>query len=160
MKNPRKRYRPKPISTIGGIGAIDRRHKIESMRIPIDGEQLTDLGVAYRMAYQQMTDGHATEENWCTVVTSLNIALVLAERCFDGQYAAEINKALEGAFRARVRALKCGSWGLDGQAMQDIKKVFDIHEAQMEMVTKLEIIGALDEVKKRIVTGNVYREAA
>jgi hypothetical protein len=160
-KKPRnKTYHPKPVSPIGGISAIVKRHDVEELCQPMSDEQIIDLAVAYRLAFAQMMDGHASEENWSVVVCSLNISIVLAERVTGDEYIPQINEALEGAFRAKLRAGRTGAWGFDGEAIQAIKFAFLVHEEQLKLVAKHEIRGALHEVRRRAANGNVFREAA
>jgi hypothetical protein len=160
-KKPRnKAYRPRPISMIGGIDIIAKRHDVTELMQPMSDGQITDLAVAFRLAFQQMLNGGASEENWCVCVCSLNIAMVLAERGIGEQYIGEINQSLEGAFRAKVRAGRTGAWGFDGDAIQAIKLAYEIHEEQLKLAAKHEIVGALREVHRRADAGNVFKEAA
>jgi hypothetical protein len=107
-----------------------------------------------------MTHGHATEENWCICVCSLNIALVLAEFGFGEECIPLLNDALEGAFRAKMRAGRNARWGFDGPAIQAITDAYEIHEQQLQYATKEQVRAALAEVHRRAAEGNVFREAA
>jgi hypothetical protein len=159
-KTRNKVYRAKPVSQFGGLFIIANHHdKIEAAQ-PMSDEQIGDLAIAYRLAYQAMVSGHATEDNWCVVVCSLNISMVLAERGIGEQYIEKINESLEGAFRAKMRAGRSGKWGFDGDAMQSIKHAFDIHEEQLKLASKQEIRDSLAEVHRRADEGNVFMEAA
>ena len=146
-----KAYRPKPVSKTSWHEAFTKRQTL-------DDDQQTDLSVAYRLAFQQMVSGHADEENWCVVVLSLNIALVLAEWGIGEEYIDRINGALEGAFRAKIRAGRTGKWGFDGEAIQAIKDVFEIHEEQLKLASKHEITSSLQEVHRRADAGHVFTE--
>lgn len=160
-KKRTKRYRPKPVSQIGGMGAIAAHMEAAEMFDPMSGDQTTDLGVAYRMAFEQMLTGDACEEHWSTVVCSLNIAMVLAERGLGDEYLPRINDALEGAFRAKLRASRTGgTWRFDGEAIQAIKFAFEVHEEQLRLAAKHEVIGALHEVRRRVDIGHVIEAVA
>lgn len=155
-----KRYMPRPVSAIGGLFAIDAAHEAARLRKPMSGDQITDLGIAYQMAFKLMTNGHADEQQWSTCVCSLNIAQVLAESGIGEEGTFVIKEALDGAFRARVRASRTGKWGFDGPAMISIQYAFELHEQQLKMATKEEIRDAMREVHRRIDEGTVYQEAA
>lgn len=151
--------RPQPASAVSFISLALAMYDNDPRR-PMNDDQLTDLEVAYRMAFHGMLNGQATEENWCVCVCSLNIALVLAERGLGEEFVPRINDALEGAFRAKVRAGRSGKWGFDGVAIQAIKDAFEVHEEQLKLASKREVRDALHEVHRRADEGNVFKEAA
>lgn len=159
-KKRNKKYRPRPVSLIGGIGAIAAQHDAAFMRQPMSDGQLTDLSLAFRLAFADMLAGRATEENWSMIACSLNIAVVLAERGYGEDCIPQINEALEGAFRAKLRAGRTGHWGFDGPAIQTIKNALEVHEAQLAAATKQELREVLLEVHRRIDEKNVFSEAA
>lgn len=162
MKKPRnKKYVPKPINLIGGIGVIARAQDRIEIQKPLDDEQIADLSIAFRVAFDNMLNGRGDETDLSTCVCSLNIAVVLAEWGTGEEYIPAIVKALGGAFRAVTRAEKTGAFGFDGDAITDIKWAYEIHEAQLECSTREELARAVREVRRRRDGGNVYtREAA
>ena len=159
-KKPRKPHRRRQGSAVGGLFAVQHRHDEAALSQPMTDDQVGDLALAFRLAFQAMVSGAADEQHWSTCVCSLNIALVLAEQGIGADWEPEFNAALEGAFRAKLRAGRTGSWGFDGPAMQAIKEAFELHELQIESATKGEIKAALIEVRRRIDAGDVYQEAA
>ncbi|MBU9661857.1 hypothetical protein KTF22_08130 [Burkholderia multivorans] len=152
-KKPRKAYRPREVRRTAGIDVLERR-------TPMDGGQQTDLGIAYYMALNEMTNGHGTEEHWSTVTCALNIALVIAETGPGLDSIGIIKSALAGAVRSRDRARRTGKWGFDGDALIDIRIALEIHDAQMATVSKVAILKALGEVHRRIDAGEIFKEAA
>ncbi|HEF4773682.1 TPA: hypothetical protein SAP42_005635 [Burkholderia multivorans] len=152
-KKPRKAYRPRAVRRTAGFDVLERR-------TPMDGDQKTDLGIAYYMALNEMTNGRGTEEHWSTVACALNIALVIAETGPGLDSISIIRSALAGAVRARDRAARVGKWGFDGDALIDIRIALEIHDAQMATVSKAAILKALSEVHRRIDAGEVFKEAA
>jgi hypothetical protein len=158
----RKPYRPRPVSAIGGLFAIDKRNRLDSLKQTLDDEQLADLGLAYRLAYQSMVDGNASEMAWSTVVGSLNIGLILAERGFGSEYTKSFVAALDACWRAKRRADDVGAWGFDGAGQQAIKFALGVHDAQVEEAPKYALTEAIAEVHRRYENGSNYqtREAA
>ncbi|MBV8666713.1 MAG: hypothetical protein JO269_09535 [Burkholderiaceae bacterium] len=155
-----KKYRPRAVSAVGGLFAIQAKHDAASDALPMTDDQIADLSIAFRLAFQAMLTGAADEQQWSTCVASLNIAMVLAERGIGPEYLPQFTAALDGAFRARIRATRTGKWGFDGDAIQAIKEAFSAHELQIEHATKQEIREALIEVRLRVDAGQVYQEAA
>lgn len=161
MKKPRnKKYRPRPVAPAGGLIAIDRCFARGQSAAPLAADQLADLGLAYWLSLEQLRTGDATEEAWSCVVAALNIAMALAEADIGAEHEQAIVRALDGAFRAKVRSGKTGNFRLDGDAMRDIEAALTVHDGQMELATQGETVAALQLVRRRIDEGNVYREAA
>lgn len=161
MKKPRnKKYRPRPVAQAGDLIAIDRCIARGQSAAPLAADQLADLGLAYWLSLEQLRTGDATEEAWSCVVAALNIAMALAETDIGAEHEQAIVRALDGAFRAKVRSAKTGNFRLDGDAMRDIEAALTIHDGQMELATQGETVAALQLVRRRIDEGNVYREAA
>lgn len=156
----RKAYRPRPVSGIGGIAAIAKRQDAQALQVPMDLDQVTGIECSYRMAFEQMTHGAATEENWAMVTFSLNMAIVLADQGLGKEYAAKIAAALEGANRARLRGAKTGRYGLDGPAITAICEAFAVHDEQIRIATKAEVQAAIDEMHRRMDAGICYKEVA
>lgn len=155
-----KKYRPRPVSVLGGLSIIDRKRQIAELSQKLDSDQMTDLSLAFRQSLANMVGGYANEQQWSTCVGSLNIAMILVERGFGKEYEADVVRALDGAFRAKVRAHQGKGWGFDGEAIQAIKYAYEIHEAQIELATRADFIDAISEVHRRMEQGIVYQEAA
>jgi hypothetical protein len=148
------------VSAVGGLFAIQQRHDDAALAQPMTDTQIGDLALAFRLAFQAMIGGAADEQHWSTCVCSLNIAVVLSEGGIGAECIPQFNDALEGAFRARLRANRQQAWGFDGAAIQCIKAAFALHEQQIAVATKSELREALIEVHRRIDEGNVFQEAA
>jgi hypothetical protein len=82
--------------------------------------------------------------------------MALAEAGIGEEYEQDIVKALDGAFRAKIRSGKSGSFRLDGEALQAIELALRVHDQQMEIATRAEITEAMTLVARRIEEGNVY----
>lgn len=171
-KSPRKKaYKAREINLNAAGNAfatnhaaiMQKAHQVitaERMARPLDKEQRTEISFAYRMAFDLILKGRGKESDWNTVVCSLNIAMVLAEAGFGREYQGQIIESLDGVFRAKERHAKTGKWGFDGPAITSIKTSYEVHEAQLEIVTGNEIMVARDEIARRVESGNVYRDAA
>ncbi len=152
-----KRYRPKPNNPAGGLAVFGGCHARAEDRAPLKCDQLQDLGVAYWLAFENLRFGSASEESWSTVVCALNIALVLTEIGIGAEYESDINAALAGAFRAKVRGDKDGNFRLDGEALRDIDHALTVHDEQVKIASKAEILTAMRTIRQRIDDGVVYQ---
>lgn len=157
MKKPRsKKYTPKPCLIGGGLRAL---LKIEDRAVaasPMCDDQLTDLAGGYMLALTNLAIGNASEESWECVVCAINIGMALAETTFEGQYIDEFVTALDGLFRAKLRSAKTGNFRLDGEALQAVKIAIAVHDEQLKLAHRKEVIAALRTVQKRVAEGNVY----
>lgn len=152
-------HRPIPVSLVVEMWTASVMYEMHP-HMPLAQDKQTDLAVGFRLAFMSMLNGYASEENWAVCVCSLNIALVLAEWGYGEDYIPQLNAALEGAFRSKVRAGRTGKWGFDGPAITAIEFAFEVHEEQIKAVPQHIVPKALAEVHKRADEGNVFMEAA
>jgi hypothetical protein len=161
MKKPRnKKYRPRPVAQHGGLVAIAMCHARGENASVLQADQVTDLGVAYWLSFENLRTGDANEESWSCIACALNVALVLAEKGIGAEYEGALVKALDGAFRAKTRSARAGNFRLDGEALRDIETALQIHDQQMTLAKRWEVTAAMQTIYKRLAEGNVYKEAA
>lgn len=161
MKKPRnKKYRPRAVSPGGGLDAVAKCYARGQDAAPLNDDQLSDLGLAYWLNLEQLRTGAATEEAWSVVVTALNIGLAMCETDIGADHEQTFNQALEGAFRAKTRSARTGNFRLDGDAMRDIEAALAVHDRQMEIASRAEVVAAMGLVRRRVDEGYVYRDAA
>lgn len=121
---------------------------------PLEQDQRTDLGIAYRMAFQSLRTGPGQESDFHTIACTLNIALVLAEHGYGAEWIEQVKAAQDGLMHCLIRGQKIGSWGLDGPAMTAIGEVLPLHDEQLTLATQREIREAIAEVHRRITNGD------
>jgi hypothetical protein len=149
-------FAPRPISALVAIAEERARYAAMADHRPIEDENLTDLGIAYWMAFREMVMGKSSESIWSVVTCSLNIALILCERGIGEEFKPYVIKALDGAFRAKVRADSTKTWRYDGEAISAIRQALEAHDEQIKLATKQQMREALNEVHRRVTAGNVY----
>lgn len=160
-KKPRnKKYRPRPVGCAGGLSVVAKCYARGEDAAPLTDSQLRDLGLAYWLNLEQLRSGEATEEAWSVVVTALNIGMALVEGGFGDEHEETFRDALAGAFRAKTRSARTKSFRLDGDAMRDIQAALAVHDQQMEIAAKAQIVEAMNLVRQRVDEGEVYRGAA
>lgn len=159
-KARRKAYHPKPISRIGGMGAIVKRRESEVMSQPLEGERQSAVVIAYHAAIDAMTGGYAEEYHFDTICYALNVGQILAEHGLGQEYLSLIEPAIYAMQRARARYLAHGKFGLDGPGLVAITAVAGLHEEQMRIATHAELMSAVDEMHKRVAANPQQRRAA
>lgn len=161
QRKPRKKkYSPKPVSQHGGLVAIAMCHARGENASTLKPDQVTDLGVAYWLAFENLRTGAADEESWSCLACSLNVGMVLTEKGIGAEYEPDLVRALDGLFRAQIRSKKSGNWRLDGEALRDIELALQIHDQQIAIAKRWEVTEAMQTIYKRLADGNVYKEAA
>lgn len=156
MKKRSKKYRPKPIAQEGGLLALNRIQARGENASPLADDQLTDIGTGYWLALTNLTTGTGSEESWCTLVCALNIGMVLAEQGIGAVYVDAFVAALDGAFRAKQRSK--GTFRLDGDGLQAVRAALEIHDEQVKVAQRRELVQAMQTVRERIDSGNVYTD--
>jgi len=161
MRKPRnKKYRPRPIGVGGGLSVVAKCYARGQDAAPLNDGQLQDLGLAYWLNLEQLRSGAATEEAWSVIVTALNIGMALVESGVGADHEQTFNDALAGAFRAKTRGARTKNCRLDGDAMRDIQAALAVHDQQMEIASRAQIVEAMNLVRQRIDEGHVYKDAA
>jgi len=160
-KKPRnKKYHPRPVCNVGGLALVALADIRGQQAKPLREDQTTDLGLAYWLSMQNLLTGDANEEAWSCVVCSLNIGMALCEVGIGADAEPWLVKALDGAFRAKIRSARTGNFRLDGEGITAITDALHVHDEQMKVATRAEVTQAMNTVRQRIDEGNVYREAA
>ncbi len=146
VKKPRaKAYNPSRT-----VDRIERRVDKREQARPLQDDQMRDLGIAYRIAYDLLRTGLGNEESWSTLACVLDIASALAESGMGAEHLPTIRDALDGMHRAKERAQRTGRWALDGDALNAVRNGLAIHDAQVEAATKGDMRAAMAEVERRI----------
>lgn len=122
-------------------------------RMPLAEDQHRDICIAYRASLQALLRGHGTEQAWSTLACSFNIALILAEQGIAAAAIPTIKLAQEALLRARERAQRTGKWAFEGEGIRVVLAAANIHDEQLEMATRGQIIAALNEVHRRVEVG-------
>lgn len=154
-KPPRRKYDPNRLNR-GLDRALIRKetarqlaaHRAAEERagmMNLSDEALTDLGIAYRMAFQLMRQ-HGGEEHFHTLAAAINIAGRFCEMGIGAEFSKDIEAAIGALNRVRERGQRTGRWALDGEGLQQVALSLDIHDSQMESVSCNELRAAIDEV--------------
>jgi hypothetical protein len=110
-------------------------------------EEVNDLQLPILLAFDSIKSGKATINDYSTLATPLAVVGVLSEDIHP-ECVFVANKAIEGMVRCLERFQKLGKWGFDGQALQDIPVVIDIHEQFVRLLLPVQMVKALNKVIK------------
>lgn len=124
-------------------------------RIPLRDDQRRDLGIAYHASLQALISGHGTEQAWATLACAYNVALLLAEQgiCPDALPAIKLSQ--DALLRSRERGRRTGKWGFDGDGLRLVMAVSIIHDDQISIATRRQIVAAIKAVRQRVEEGEV-----
>lgn len=149
QKKPRnKPYRPRPVHVLAMANVIQRHH-------PMAEDQTTDLGIAYWTALDIHLRAPA-DTHWGVLASTMNIALILAERGHGIEGIDTIKDAIKGLQRAKDRAGTGKSWALDADAIFSVRTALQVHDEQVKSAKLIEMRDALREVRRRVMRGDAY----
>ncbi|HEX7911749.1 MAG TPA: hypothetical protein VF534_27160 [Paraburkholderia sp.] len=149
-KKPRRKYDP--------ARWLNRAVTANEQRIdaaPLTSGQQTDLGLAYHIAFENMLK-RGSEEDWYILASSLNVALVLAERGYGEEFIPEVKAAMESLMDCKYRADRTGKWAFDGAGVIAMRHAITLHDQQCALATRAEIKKALQAIVKRANEGHMY----
>ena len=78
----------------------------------------------------------------------------MCEKGIGDEFEGIFNLALDGMVRARTRGQASGNYRLDGDAITSVTECLHVHDQQMRLATKSEIVSSLENVKNRINSGD------
>lgn len=122
-------------------------------RMPLEDDQMRDLGIAYHVSLQAMLSGRGTEQTWSTLACVINIALLLSEAGIEPSAIQTIKLAQEALLRVRDRAGRSGKWAFDGEGIRIILAAVNLHDEQISRATRGQVTAALVEVNRRVTIG-------
>lgn len=99
------------------------------------------------LAYDAFKFGFVQEPDYHTLVSMLNVSLILGKRTHP-DCAAVCDAALNGMNRSFERFQNCGKWGLDAMALKDIKDALELFQQFLELCTTTRLATAMNEVLK------------
>lgn len=146
-------FRQRTIDPMGGLRKLTDRQ-------PMSQTQLTDLGLGYWLAFDNMLFNASTEYDWNIVTGSLNIGVVMCEEGVHEDALDIFKRALDASFATRIRGEKTGAWRYAGADIDTIRNALQIHDQQCASVTQGRMVKVIYEVRDRVDQGLVYAEPA
>ena len=146
MTKTRKKYRPKPISNntinyvIGGFKKLDDEHMV-------------NVQSKNSAAFWCICNGAGAKEHFDVLVGMSNMAKVLCETQFNGQYMEILRAGQDALEQLGKRYLKLKKFVLTGDERNALNDVMDVHEAQLKALRVVDIERAYQEVQRRLRHG-------
>lgn len=145
--------------TANVLGLISRVAARQSQD-PLCAQQRRDLAVGHHGALRAVQMGTATEQEVCDLVNAANIALVLAEAGLGQEWVDTITSGQAAlATIAERQQRHPGRWVATGPELQALVAMVELHDSQLESddCTEGLVMGAVDEVRRRVMHGNVVQ---
>lgn len=147
-----KRYTPRRIDPMGGLSVFRARE-------PMPDEDVRDILIHARVAFDQLLRGKATAEELLALGFASNATLLFAEAGFGRECVASIRRAQEALLRAHDRMRSSGRIGLDGPGITALREMLDVYEQQLEAATVGDMRAVLAEIARRIDAGEIAQAA-
>lgn len=144
----RSKYRPYRVDAGAGLHAIAMQHGMAD-------DQLRDLGMAVHTSIERLRIGHGIELDWHTLAAAVNVSLVLCERGIGPDYLGDVITAQQALMRIHERQRATGRWAFDGPAYVALARAVELHEAQLQTITRDGARAAMLEVRRRVDRGEV-----
>lgn len=147
-KKPRKPYRPK------GIRVDMISYVLSGLKPVLSHESATNMRIRNHAAMTALIKGTATKDDIDVLIFAFNITegLALVNPKLGSDWRAEIKAGQDALFDVALRG-KARQWFvITGPEMAAMNLTMDIHEAQLEQATVLEIERAADLVHQRVKT--------
>ena len=126
---------------------------------PFTPAELLALQTPVRVAFEALRTGHGTEPDFHTLAAAVNTALIRSE-AIDPLCVETCQRAQAALLGMLGRFNRCGKWGVDHHALQDIPPALDLHEQLLELSTPLQMMTAMRETLARMQQGHVFADAA
>lgn len=144
----RSKYRPKGIrfDTVGYV--------LSGLQPALSHSAATPMRIRIHAAMTALTQGTATRSDIDALIFAFNIAegLALVNPKLGSDWLPEIKAGQDALFNVARRGRPSLRFVLSGPEMRAMNLVMDVHEAQLEKATVLEIERATDLVHHRIQT--------
>ena len=120
-----------------------------NQRQPLSTEQTRSIGLAYHGALAVMLSSYANESSWAILLSSINVAYLLAEMGICHEHLATISLAQDAMMEIKRYAEVKGDWccNFDDQLKQSIFDALSVHDAQCAIASKHQILEALQIVR-------------
>ena len=125
----------------------------------MEGDQLNTLSIYGYAAVADIVAGRATDEHISNLALLANVALMLAQGGLGEELADDIRAGQMACVAMWERYARTGRVGVSGEQLQDLRRLLEIHDAQLESgVTDAEMLHAMQEVNRARIEGRVLGE--
>jgi hypothetical protein len=152
----RSKYKPK------GVRLDPISYVLSGIKPVLSHSASTPLRIRMHSAMTALTKGEATRSDIDALISTFNIteALLRVNPKLGSDWTAEVKAGQDALFNVAVRGATSQKFVLTGPEMAAMNLVVDVHEAQLEQATVLEIERATDMVHHRIRTNQTRKIVA
>lgn len=152
----RSKYRPK------GVLIDPLAYVMSGLKPVLSHSESTSLRIRNHAAMTALTRGEAVKADIDTLISAFNIseALTLVNPNLGSDWRDEIKAGQDALYNVAVRGRTTYKFVLTGAEMAAMNLLMEIHEAQLEKATVLELERATDVVHQRMRTKQARRIAA
>ena len=160
MRRKAGKRREKMIKTltkkaVKAVHEANRANERKERATPLSESQATSISVLHWICFRAITEnGDATESNWTNLAQAINMGLLLAEKGIGDEHMNIVKDAQDAMMRARRRGLEHGRWMFDGDGIKAVEQALLLHDEQVRVATKGELVECLATLRKRIEDGN------
>lgn len=151
--------RPLPVSSIE-LAEVARWQMENNKALPMIDRDKKTLMVDNWNALDLLARGAGKAEHMATVITGMNIAMVLTEQGYGPEHQEQVRAALDGVWRAKLRGDKTGRFGFDGPGLVAVREAMQVLESQLDYASRYDLIEAIHTIHERHEQGVVYSEKA
>jgi hypothetical protein len=142
-----EQHQPQRVIKFSGLQVIaDRAAQTKPLRPELQTEILCD----YLNAIEALTSGRGTGKHYDVLVYACDISKILTDNDIGNAYSDMVSPALAALHRCRTRYDESGKWGLDGDGLQPLREMVELHRAQLEITTRAELQAAIAEMHRRL----------
>lgn len=109
---------------------------------PFTEDELTNIELPLRLAFDAMRNGHGTERDWNDLAAAINVVIIRSEQ-IDPLCEETAMAAANALSRSAERFKRTGKWGFDGPALAEIDAGLDLHGQLCRLSTPLQMMDAL-----------------
>jgi hypothetical protein len=118
-------------------------------KVPVPDSTKTSIGLAARKALYALSNDSGQFEHFNELVVTAHAAIVLAEHGYGEDLLADFDAALEAILICRLRALQGDRYFLGAHDARSVGVLLDLHEQQVELSGKDELVSAIVEGYRR-----------
>lgn len=135
-RKPRKKYRQG--------AAFNKAHTARKRSLPLLPDQVAEVLIAAHISMARIAKGEATEVDYWTIRSTLEIAHKLAKTGYGKEFEGEISNALSSLENAAKRP----KLGFTGDELQAVNLALEIYDQQIALATCGELLAALNHVRE------------
>ena len=135
-RKPRKPYRP--------MAAFLKAHEARKKAKPLLPDQVSDVLIATHIGMARIAKGEATEIDYWTIRSTLEIAHRLAKTGYGMDFGQDITNAID----ALENAAKRPKLGFSGDELQSVNLALEIYDQQIALASCGDLITALNYVRE------------